>query len=102
MVFEDRRFAAASNPLASGFFFMVAGIFQRRIHARRGGKRKILERSERAGTPRETRRCARSASRVEPRRLRPRFPRGGLRFPLESRIYYYHHARYIVASSVVL
>src|SRR5207302_4121141 len=68
LVVKDRRFAAAANPLVAGFFELVARIFQRRIHARRRGQGKILDRSESAGTPRETGRSARSAGRVESRR----------------------------------
>src|SRR6266576_502235 len=64
MVVKDRRLAAAANPLVAGFFALVARIFQRRIHARRRGQRKILDRSESAGTPRETGRSARSACRA--------------------------------------
>src|SRR2546427_8801793 len=71
MVFKNGRFAAATNPFVAGFFFVVARIFQRRIYARRRGKRKILERSESAGTSRETCRRARSTCRMEPRRVRP-------------------------------
>ena len=31
VVFEDRGFAAAADPVAAGFFQLVAGVFQRRV-----------------------------------------------------------------------
>src|ERR1700730_8965075 len=55
VVCEERGPAAAARAVVAGFFFLVARLFQRRFPSRPCGHRKILERSENTGTPREAR-----------------------------------------------
>src|SRR6516164_2878952 len=52
---EDRELAAPTSAPAAGFFELVAGVLQRRLHDRSRREGQILERREGAGASRDAR-----------------------------------------------